>query len=205
MPKPSDQKTRRNPRGRPREFDEAAVLDAAITLFRRRSYSGVSISDLTDATGLTAGSIYKAFKDKQGLFAQALARYIDQREIRLREKLDRAKDGKSRIAALLGDYIALSQGRDGELGCMVVAGIIDLEQLDDVSAHIGDQLARRRAALEALILEGCRDGSIREDIDAGASADVILALLQGMRVVAKASTLTDDEEAFLHCALKLLD
>jgi AcrR family transcriptional regulator len=174
-------------------------------LFRRRSYSGVSISDLTHATGLTAGSIYKAYQDKEGLFAKALARYIDQREISLREKLARAKDGKSRIAELLRDYVALSQGGDGKLGCMVVAGVTDLEQFNKVAEQISRQLAQRRATLEALISAGCRDGSIRENIDCSATADVLLALLQGMRVVAKASTLTHDGEAFVVRALKMLD
>lgn len=205
MPTTSNPATVNKPRGRPREFDEAPVLDAAITLFRRRSYSGVSISDITETTGLTAGSIYKAYKDKEGLFAKALVRYIDQREISLREKLDQEKDGKSRIAALLRDYVALSQGSDGKLGCMVVAGVTDLEQFGSVSGQIRAQLVQRRAALEALILAGRDDGSIAADIDAGATADVLLALLQGMRVVAKASTLTDDSEAFVARALKLLD
>ncbi|WP_320534608.1 TetR/AcrR family transcriptional regulator [Robbsia andropogonis] len=174
-------------------------------LFRRRSFSGVSISDITHATGLTAGSLYKAYKDKEGLFAKALARYIEQREVSLRERLDQAKDGKSKIAELLRAYVALSQGKDGKLGCMVVAGVIDLEQLGAASEVLSRQLDRRRAMLEALIMEGCHDESIPAHIDCRAAAGVLLALLQGMRVVAKASTLTDDGEAFVRRALKLLE
>ncbi|MEE7560684.1 TetR family transcriptional regulator, partial [Xanthomonas sp. Kuri4-2] len=34
---------------------------------------------LKRATGLTAGSLYKAFKDKRQLFAAAFARYVEQR------------------------------------------------------------------------------------------------------------------------------
>ncbi|ALM83533.1 TetR/AcrR family transcriptional regulator [Bordetella sp. N] len=192
-------------RGRPREFDEAAFLDAAITLFRHRSFSGVSISDITEATGLTAGSIYKAYTDKQGVFAKALERYIDQREMRLRERLEHVKDGKSRIAELLRDYVALSQGRDGKLGCMVVAGITDIEQLGVAADVLNQQLKKRLAALKALIAAGRDDGSIPADIDINATASVLLALLQGMRVVAKASTLTDDADAFMRRALRLLD
>lgn len=204
MPTTYDKTSAQKSRGRPREFDEEPFLDAAIMLFRRRSYSGVSISDITRATGLTAGSLYKAYKDKEGLFAKALARYVDQRDVSLRERLNLAKDGKSKIVELLRDYVDLSQGKDGKLGCMVVAGITDMEQLGDVSEVLAHQLAQRRTMLEALIAEGCRDGSIPADIDCSATAGVLLALLQGMRVVAKASTLTDDKEAFVLRALKLL-
>ena len=54
-------------RGRPRQFDLDAALDLAMPVFREKGYHSASISDLSDAMQLTAGSIYKAFHDKRGL------------------------------------------------------------------------------------------------------------------------------------------
>ena len=45
-------------RGRPRQFDLDAVLDLAMPVFREKGYHSASISDLSDAMQLTAGSIY---------------------------------------------------------------------------------------------------------------------------------------------------
>ena len=61
---------------RPREFDESEVLDAAIAAFWRGGYAATSISDLQAATGLSRGSLYKAFGYKHGLFLAALDRYL---------------------------------------------------------------------------------------------------------------------------------
>ena len=60
--------------GKP-QFDEAAVIAAAIGVFRRHGYAAASISDLTEATGLSRSSLYQRFRDKDGLFQEALAAY----------------------------------------------------------------------------------------------------------------------------------
>lgn len=58
--------------GRPREFDETSVLDAAAAAFRRRGYAATSIDHLVEATGVHRGSLYGAFGSKHGLFLRVL-------------------------------------------------------------------------------------------------------------------------------------
>lgn len=62
--------------GRPREFDPDRVLEIAMTLFWEHGYDGVSITDLTDATGINRRSIYAAFGSKERLFYRAVDRYM---------------------------------------------------------------------------------------------------------------------------------
>ena len=63
---------------RPREFEEDAVLDAAIECFWRRGLESTSVRDLSEATGLGQPSLYNAFGDKRQLFARSLERYATQ-------------------------------------------------------------------------------------------------------------------------------
>ena len=63
--------------GRSRSFDEAEVLGKAMHAFRRHGYATISIKRLEEETGLTSGSIYNAYGDKDGLFRAALAYYAD--------------------------------------------------------------------------------------------------------------------------------
>ena len=63
--------------GRPREFDIDKAIDRAMTLFWRQGYEGTSLSDLTNALGITRPSLYAAFGSKKGLFLKALDRYVE--------------------------------------------------------------------------------------------------------------------------------
>ena len=58
--------------GRPREFDEDAVLTAAMDAFWRQGYEATSLSDLCACTGLHKGSLYQAFGGKHELFMKSL-------------------------------------------------------------------------------------------------------------------------------------
>src|SRR5271155_5916307 len=63
---------------RPREFDEGAVLDAAVLCFWSRGYEATSVRDLVEKTGITAASLYNAFGDKRALYQRALDRYVEE-------------------------------------------------------------------------------------------------------------------------------
>lgn len=62
---------------RSRSFDEQEILTRAMHAFRRHGYARISIRQLEEATGLTSGSLYNAFGDKDGLYRAAIAHYVD--------------------------------------------------------------------------------------------------------------------------------
>lgn len=61
--------------GRKQVWDQDEVLASAMRLFRRRGYLGASLRDLEEATGMHPGSLYRAFRSKEGLFGAALDDY----------------------------------------------------------------------------------------------------------------------------------
>ena len=52
-------------RGRPKCFDEQQALQKAMLLFWEHGFEATSMSDLTQALGLTAPSLYSSFGDRR--------------------------------------------------------------------------------------------------------------------------------------------
>ena len=62
-------------RGRPREFCVDHALAQALRVFWSKGYEGTSLTDLTEAMGITRPSLYAAFGNKESLFRKALDLY----------------------------------------------------------------------------------------------------------------------------------
>jgi len=122
-------------RGRPRNFDEDAVLDRARAVFWNLGYAATSLDDLARATGLNRPSLYGAFGDKHALYMAALARSRKETMVALgralanpaplRETLGVLYDGASRI------YRA---GEAGQRGCFLI-GTAVTQAVDDPAAR----------------------------------------------------------------------
>jgi AcrR family transcriptional regulator len=193
-------------RGRPREFDIDAALDAAMALFIERGYAAAAISDLSAAMGLTAGSIYKAFGDKRGVFMAALERYTSTRDVRIADHLSDAANGRERLQRLIDYYAGNSHGESGRRGCLVIGSARDLALFDpDLQARIEKAVSVRESLILDTIRNGQSNGSIPGHLDAEATARALLCLLYGMRVIGKTGRSEAEMRAIAATAMKLLD
>jgi AcrR family transcriptional regulator len=192
--------------GRPREFDVDRAVDQAIAVFRERGYHATSIGDLRDAMGLTAGSIYKAFKDKRAVFIAALDRYMALRDARLAQQLETARTGRERLRRLLTLQAEMSSGQEGRRGCLVVGSAVELALFDpEIAGRITARFKRNELQIAQFIAEGQADRSIRATVDRQTAARVMLCILQGLRVVGKTGRSGDEMRAVVDTALGLLD
>ena len=192
-------------RGRPRTFDTDVALDHAMIVFRQKGFHASSVADLGEAMGLTAGSIYKAFKDKRTLFLRVFERYISMRNADLRARLQHCPNGRARIAELLQFYLDSAREIEGRRGCLVVGSTVELQSLDaDLSALVRQAVMRNRNFLVSLVREGQEDGSISAALDAETAAGLLLCVAFGMRVVGKVQDVTNGAET-ITMLLSILD
>ena len=162
--------------GKP-QFDEAAVIAAAMGVFWRHGYAAASISDLTAATGLSRSSLYQRFGDKDGLFQEALAAYTE-RVVR-RMNSTTADTARGRLEALLRVY--LPGGPPRPPGCLIArscAEISDLSAEGQKLAQTGAQ--RQHEILTALLRDGVAAGELAKDADIEAMVWHYLAVLQAV-------------------------
>ena len=192
-------------RGRPREFQLEAVLDSAMLVFREKGFHATSMSDLSKAMQLTTGSIYKAFSDKNQLFTQVFSRYLSLRNSDLRSRLATCETGLSRLEALLVFYAESVRDIEGQRGCLVAGSAVELQTLDkDLADAVSEALMRNLNNIQLLIQQGQQDGSINAELNADATASLMLCIVLGMRVAGKIPQ-TRPDESIVPLALKILN
>ncbi|MFI0784564.1 TetR/AcrR family transcriptional regulator [Streptomyces lydicus] len=188
---------------RPRKFDEARAVDAAMEAFWAAGYEATSTQDLCDATGLGRSSIYNTFKSKHDLFERSLARYMERKNGELAALLAGELPARQKIRALLQRVIdeECAEDADGR-GCLVVNSCIEVAAHDPaVAASLERDYGVRLEALRAVIESGRRAGDLTRDRDAGTLAHLVIATIGGLRVSARAGVDRAALEAVADAAL----
>ena len=170
---------------RPRAFDEAAALDAAMQRFWQHGYAATSVRDLGQVMGLGSASLYNAFGDKHALFARCLDRYLDGN---MRERIARLAatlPPRAAIAAFLEEVVERSLA--DRRGCLLVNAALEVAPHDTaVGVVVAERLAELEGFFHGRILAGRRDGSITRARPARDLARLLLTTVMGLRVLARA-------------------
>lgn len=175
-------------RGRPREFCPDAALAAALRVFWRRGYEGASISELTEAMGITRPSLYACFGNKESLFRKAFDLYERDKLSYVSAALE-APTARGVAERLLRGALSIHCSDTGPQGCLgVISSVTCGAEAESVRAEV---IARRAPADAALIERFTRarnEGDLPDAIEPEALACYLVTVIQGMAVRAAAGT-----------------
>ncbi len=191
----------------PRErcFDTDEVVDHVADLFLTHGYGGTSLSMLCDATGLGKQSLYNAFGDKKALYLKAVERSVARVGL-LATGMKQAPDGRQAIGRFFDGIVGLcASPRPAENSCIVSNGL--LESIDDLELRVmlHDKWRLTHETLRAEVERGQRDGSIANPSPSAALADLLISVMGGLRVAAKAGADEARLRSTARLALSLLD
>lgn len=163
--------------GRPRGFDEEAVLQNLLNLFWKKGYEGATLTDLEAATGLGRGSLYAAFGEKEAMYRAAFLSYESRVVDQTVAMLTGPGTIRERTIALLQAAIDPLARDDDRRGCFLCNTAAD--------PGIGDPATRTAAArcfqkLQTALATALRDAAQPQP---EAQAGVILAGYTGLRVL----------------------
>lgn len=168
----------RKRRSGPRTFDRDKAIETAMHLFWRHGYEGVSLTDLTSAIGIAPPSLYAAFGSKAGLYREALDRYFGMPGALT--DLGEASELPQAVEAMLRKAIQAVTSAEGEKGCMVSSGMV---QVSPDHSELALELTKRRNDMRETI----KYAILRwlDEDRADALARYLATVLQGLSVQAK--------------------
>jgi TetR/AcrR family transcriptional regulator, transcriptional repressor for nem operon len=190
---------------RPREFDEEAVLDAAVQCFWARGYEATSIRDLIEKTGITGASLYNAFGDKRALYQRALDHYVEDSVVDRIRRCE-ALAPREAIGGFFAEIVRRSVNDHQHKGCMLVNAALDVAPSDPGFQRI---VAAVLIRVEEFFLDrieaGQVDRTITRSLAAKTLARHLLGVLMGVRVLARVRPERALLEGVVSGALALLD
>ncbi len=191
---------------RPREFDEAVVLDAAVNCFWTRGYEATSVRDLAAEMGITGPSLYNAFGDKRSLFRMALERYVQLWTRARIAEVERKLAPKEAVRAFIAGIIERSLDDPDRRGCMLVNAALEIAPHDaEIGAEVAVWLGEIEGFFRRAIAAAQAAGTVPAERDARDLARLLLGVTLGMRVLARANPDRQLLEGVARPALALLD
>lgn len=184
------------------ELTKQFILETVAPIFNKNGYAATSMSDLTEATGLTKGAIYGNFKNKETLAIAAFKFTVKALLKRIAKHLE-LSDSPIQKLFLISDFYKNYYDYSKQLGgCPVLNIGVDannqntllLKKVKEVIEKIQDQVA-------TIIEDGIEAGEISTNINAMQYAKRLDTMIQG----AVFMTYTMDDELYMKDTMNQID
>ena len=183
------------------------IIETTAPIFNTKGYEGTSMSDLTEATGLTKGSIYGNFENKEDValaafdYNHSLIRKV------IADKIDQAKTYHDKLLVYSTVYHSFTR-KNGLVkgGCPILNTAIEA---DDTNPQLRQKAAAAvtnwKNKIIALIEAGVAAGEFKTGIDYTQTALSIIALIEGGVMIAKVTQTPDDLDIVLKTVARVVD
>jgi len=169
-------------KGRPREFCVDAALTAALRVFWSKGYEGASLTDLTEAMGITRPSLYAAFGNKEALFKKAFDLYEREKLAYIEEALA-APTVRGVAERLMRGNLAMLTEECTARGCL---SVISSMACGAEAESVRSEVVARRAVWNAAVVERFEraraEGDLPAHIDPHGLSRLLSAMLQGISI-----------------------
>jgi AcrR family transcriptional regulator len=179
------------------------ALGKALRVFWTKGYEGASLSDLTEAMGVTRPSLYAAFGNKEELFRKALDLYESEKLAYMREAI-KAPTARAVAEKLLRGALMMQTSDCDPHGCLrVISSVACGVEAESIREEV---LQRRKSSHETLrkrFEEAEAAGELPPTMNADGLTSFLSALLQGLSLQAGAGASREELAELVETSLKL--
>lgn len=178
------------------ERTTAFIVETIAPIFNKLGYVGTSMSDLTEATGLTKGALYGNFENKEAL---ALAAFQHNSTLLLNaidENLNAVGSSLDKLFSLTNFYRHYDEFTKNTGGCPILNVGVDAKNNNKLLSAAAKETTKHIEGKIALVLEnGVNKGEIKLPVTPLQFAKQMYTMIQGAVAMA---TITDDRKYLLN-------
>lgn len=175
------------------------IIEKTASLFNTKGYTSTSLSDISEATGLTKGSIYGNFQNKDQLALEAYRYNAGSLKANMVLAFsDRFPTAVDKLYALVAFYRKNWHSVFLNGGCPLMNAATEA---DDTFPDLKDQVKKSfeewMAKISEVITQGQKAGALNKKPDAEEYASLFVMMIEGGILLSK----TTGDEKFLNLAL----
>lgn len=178
------------------ERTKILIIEKTAPLFNAKGYAGTSLNDMVNATGLTKGSIYGNFLNKDELALSAFDYNFQSVFQHIKKEMGTRDSIIGKLLVYPETYRQFDKLSFLNYGCPIINTATDS---DDTHPLLREKAANAvqtwRASVERLLNTGIERGEIKPDTNVSAFAAILMTLIQGGIIQAK---VTGDATSLYH-------
>lgn len=162
------------------------IIETTAGIFNTKGYAGTSMSDLTEATGLTKGSIYGNFGNKEDVALAVFDYNYAKVNGVIQQRIQVAKTYHDKLMVYAQVYDQFTRGNFPVGGCPILNTAVEA---DDTNSLLKDRAAKAilkwKKGVQDLIQAGVDAGEFKQGLDHQRIALSIIALVEGGIMISK--------------------
>ena len=182
------------------------IIEKTAPIFNKKGYFATSLSDITLATGLTKGSIYGNFKDKDDLATHVYTYQSKKIAEAINQQITQQKTSLKKLFSFLDFYKDNFKNIASSGGCPMMNAAIEA---DDSLSFLTPKVRRSfdlwRQRLIVILQEGIANGEFKPNISSENYAITFMAMIEGGILLSKISGRVKDFAIVLDKMKEMID
>ena len=162
------------------------IIEKSAPIFNKKGYAGASLNDIIDATGLTKGSIYGNFENKDEVAIAVYQYNVKGFQKRIGEYINAKKTATEKITAIAEYYRDNWKKVFERGGCPVLNASIEADDnLPFLKTPIQNSIKKWAESIASIIEQGKESQEFKKSIEAMEYAYTFITLIEGGIMLAK--------------------
>ncbi len=156
------------------------IIEATAKLFNTKGYEGTSMTDIATATGLTKGSVYGNFENKEAVALAVFEYNAAQRVSILSSRVSKAVTNKEKLLVYASVFTSSGNKIFPEGGCPLQNMAIEADDTNEAfRKRVAEEFLSWKKNLTNIIQNGITAREFRADVQPEKTALSIIALIEG--------------------------
>ena len=174
------------------------IIRIAAPVFNKKGYAGTSLSDLTDATGLTKGSIYGNFDNKESLAVHVFAYGVGRIREHVQSHLTGAQTVMEKIYRFLDFFLAYVFNPPVPGGCVLLNTAVEADDnYPALKEQVALELTHSVDYLKQLLEEAVATGAVSNTCHPDNMAHAIFCSIEGAVMMSRVYDNTEPMQAVI--------